>query len=200
MGKSKYKFIGRKRICSNSKFDVLFDNLISQDNQEINDFLVIKPKVNHKGYISGICVLPMYRGKFCLMNVWRHQFKNFVYQAPAGFIEENEKPHQTAIRELKEETSLICEKKNMIFLGTFIPDAALIECRVALFLAKNCMKSPTKVEREIGSSDIIYLSKKEIKELIIKEENIGGSTLVTCIRSLIHLDLKDASINSFYKD
>ena len=54
MGKSKYKFIGRKRICSNSKFDVLFDNIISQDNQEINDFLVIKPKVNHKGYISGI--------------------------------------------------------------------------------------------------------------------------------------------------
>lgn len=189
MDKSKYKFIGRKKVCSNSKFDVLFDNLISQDGQEINDFLVIKPKVNHKGYISGICVLPMFGGKFCLMNVWRHQFKNFVYQAPAGFLEKDEKPYQTAIRELKEETSLICEQNNMISLGTFIPDAALIECRVALFLAKDCIKSHTKVESEIGSSDIIYLSNKEIKELIMKEENIGGSTLVACIRSLIYLDL-----------
>ena len=60
MGKSKYKFIGRKRICSNSKFDVLFDNIISQDNQEINDFLVIKPKVNHKviflEYVYCLCI------------------------------------------------------------------------------------------------------------------------------------------------
>ena len=200
MGKSKYKFIGRKRICSNSKFDILFDNLISQDNHVINDFLVIKPKINYKRYISGICVLPIYGGKFCLMNVWRHQFKNFVYQAPAGFVEKNEKPYQTAIRELKEETSLICEKRNMVSLGTFIPDAALIECRVALFLAKDCIKSSTKIEREIGSSDVIYLSKKEIKDLIIKEENIGGSTLVTCMRSLIHLGLKDSSFNSEWKD
>ena len=70
----------------------MFDNLISQDDQEINDFLVIKPKVNHKEYISGICVLPMYEGKFCLMNVWRHQFKNFVYQAPAGFVKKMRNP------------------------------------------------------------------------------------------------------------
>ena len=133
---SKYKFIKRKIICSNSKFDILFDHIISPENEEIEDFLIVKPKIRSKNNIIGICVLPMIDGNFYLMRGWRHQFKELIYQAPAGFIEKGESPFQSALRELQEETSLICKPENLISLGSFIPDAGLIEGNVSLFLAK----------------------------------------------------------------
>ena len=183
----KYEHIRRKNICSNSKFNVFFDHIISPDNKEINDFLIVKPKVSNRENIVGICVLPMLNERFCLMQGWRHQFKDFIFQAPAGFIEKKEEPSHAAIRELEEETSLICEPKNLISLGSFIPDSGLIEGRVALFLASHCTESSNNFSKEIGSSEIIKFSKKEIQDLIKKESNIGGSTLVVCMRSLIYL-------------
>ncbi len=184
---SKYKFIKRKIICSNSKFDILFDHIISPENEEIEDFLIVKPKIRSKNNIIGICVLPMIDGNFYLMRGWRHQFKELIYQAPAGFIEKGESPFQSALRELQEETSLICKPENLISLGSFIPDAGLIEGNVSLFLAKECIRSSLKFQSEIGSSEIIKFSQKEIQYLIEKESNIGGSTIVVCMRSLIYL-------------
>ncbi len=175
-------------MCSNSKFDILFDHVITPNNQEIQDFLIVKPKISKKDKIVGICVVPILKEKFCLMKGWRHQLQEFVYQAPAGFIEKDEEPFETAIRELREETSLLCQPENLVSLGSFIPDSGLIEGRVALFLALNCIKSSKKIESEIGSSKPFFVTKKQIKNLIIKEKNIGGSTLVSLTRALLFLD------------
>lgn len=183
----KYKFKKRKNICSNSKFDIFFDHIVSNNKEEIEDFLVVKPKVTFEEKIAGICVLPYFNGDFFLMHCWRHQFDEFIYQAPTGFVEKNEKPFETALRELKEETSLICNPKNLIPLGSFLPDAGLVEGRVALFLAKECEKSNYQIDKEIGSSQLISFTKEEIKKFLETGKNIGGSTLITCMRSLKYL-------------
>jgi len=184
---SKYELIKRRNICSNSKFDIFFDHIITHDKEEIKDFLIVKPKVTIEEKIAGICVLPFFKGEFFLMHCWRHQFEEFIYQAPTGFVERNEKPFETAIRELREETSLICNPNNLISLGSFIPDAGLIEGRVALFLAKECEKSNSQAEKEIGSGQLTSFTKNDLKILLETGQNIGGSTLITCMRSLIYL-------------
>ena len=98
-------------MCSNSRFDILFDHVVAPNNEEIKDFLIVKPKVVYKkDKTVGVCVVPIFNEKFCLMKGWRHQFNEFVFQAPAGFIEKDEEPFETAIRELREETSLLCNK------------------------------------------------------------------------------------------
>lgn len=175
-------------MCSNSRFDILFDHVITPNNEEIKDFLIVKPKVCKEDKTVGVCVVPIFEEKFCLMKGWRHQFKEFVFQAPAGFIEKGEEPFETAIRELREETSLLCQPENIVSLGSFIPDSGLIEGRVALFLALNCIKSSTKIDSEIGSSKLFFIKRKEIRNLIVKEKNIGGSTLVTLTRAILYLD------------
>ena len=184
----KYELIKREKKCSNSRFDILFDHVITPNNEEIKDYLIVKPKIYKKDKTVGVCIVPIIKEEFCLMKGWRHQFKEFIYQAPAGFIEKGEEPVETAIRELKEETSLLCEPENLISLGSFIPDSGLIEGRVALFLALNCKKSSSKIENEIGSSKLFFIKTKSIKDLIVKEKNIGGSTLVTLIRSILYLE------------
>tara|TARA_Y100001978_G_scaffold200589_1_gene217165 strand:+ start:250 stop:834 length:585 start_codon:yes stop_codon:yes gene_type:complete len=184
-----YKFLNRRRICSNTKFNVYFDHLISPNQIEIKDFLIIKPRILKENKVVGICVLPVFNNRFGLMAGWRHQFNEIIYQAPAGFIEEQEQPEETAIRELKEETSLICNIKDLISLGYYLPDAGLIEGRVALFLALNCNKISNKnLDKEIGTGNIDFFTKEELGELIKSSSNIGGSTLVACFRAIERLD------------
>jgi len=180
----KYEFIKRNLVISNSKFDIFFDHLITQVGEIVNDFIVIKPKRIDARKVAGICILPMYKNKFYLMKGWRHQFNDFVYQAPTGFIEDNETLIDSAKRELLEETSLICKPKNIVSLGTFLPDAGLLEASVALFLALDCRKSPIKSSQEIGTGNLLGFKLSELKNLINNEGKIGGSTLVTCFRSI----------------
>tara|TARA_Y100001968_G_C19452094_1_gene769433 strand:+ start:5085 stop:5693 length:609 start_codon:yes stop_codon:yes gene_type:complete len=187
---NKYSFLERNNICSNSRFDVFFDHVISNDNKEINDFLVVKPKVSHEEKIAGVCILPIYNNHFCLMKGWRHQFDISIYQAPTGFVESGEEPFKTAIRELLEETCLVCLPSNLISLGSFLPDAGLIEGRVALYLALDCIRSSSKMESEVGTGAIELFTIEELKSLIFEEKNIGGSTLVTSYRALAFLKQK----------
>tara|TARA_X000000950_G_C13782662_1_gene605814 strand:+ start:331 stop:915 length:585 start_codon:yes stop_codon:yes gene_type:complete len=184
---NKYKILKRKKVCSNSLFDIYFDDL-DIDNQVVENYLMVKPKVSKgKDKIVGICVLPEFQGKFLLMQGWRYQIDEFIWQAPAGFVEQNEEPSDTALRELKEETSLICKKKNLISLGSFLPDAGLVEGRVALFLAMKCKKLDQRVSFEVGIGDLHHFSKKDLEKLINSSSNIGGSTITTSLRSLNYI-------------
>ena len=179
-----YQFLNRNKICSNSKFNVYFDHLITTNNSEVKDFLIVKPRVSKQYNLVGICVLPLFENKYCLMKGWRHQFNKVIYQAPAGFVEPEESPEETAIRELKEETALICSSKDLISLGSYIPDAGLIEGKVALYLATKCIKSKIKLDKEIGTGKLVFFTKKDLLDLIQNETNIGGSTLVASFRAL----------------
>ena len=181
---NKYKLIKRKLVISNKKFDVFFDHLITQVGEIVNDFIVIKPKKVDARKVAGICILPMYKNKFYLMKGWRHQFDDYIYQAPTGFIEDNETLIDSAKRELIEETSFICNSEKIIALGTFLPDAGLVEASVALFLALDCRKSPIKSSQEIGTGNLLGFKLNELKDLVNNEGKIGGSTLVTCFRAI----------------
>ena len=190
--RSKYRFIARNKACSNTRFDVFFDHLVSNDQKEIKDFLVVRPKVSSKDKIVGVCILPVFNKKFCLMSGWRHQFDDNIIQAPTGFVECNEDPKETAIRELLEETSLICDSKNLVALGSYLPDAGLIEGRVSLHLALDCQRSSSSMEYEIGTGHVFQFTKAELTSLLCNEKNIGGSTLVTAFRAIAYIESKEA--------
>lgn len=185
--KYKYDFIERNKVLSNSKFNVFFDHLKTNDGYDIKDFMVVKPKVSNDDNVVGICVMPIYNDKFYLMKGWRHQFNDFVFQAPSGFVEKDESASQTALRELFEEVSFHCDSHDLISLGTYLPDAGLIEGKVALFLAMNCIKKDEFYVNEIGTGDMVPFTQEEIMNLINSESNIGGSTIVTALRGISYL-------------
>ena len=179
-----YQHLSRNLACSNSLFNVYFDHLSICENV-VKDFLIVKPKVSiGSEHIVGVCVLPEVNLSFGLMSGWRHQFGTVIWQAPTGFVESGEDPAKTALRELREETSLVCEPKNIISLGSFMPDAGLIEGRVALFLARDCKFISEIKSDEFGTGEIHFFNKNQLMNLICKDSNLGGSTIAASLRAI----------------
>lgn len=123
------------------------------------------------------------------MKVWRHQFDSEIWQAPAGFVEPGESSIESAHRELLEETGLECKYQDIISLGSYIPDAGLIEGKVALYLASRCNPTSHLREHEIGTGNLNYFSPSALLKLLVEATNIGGSTCIAAYRSLNVLNL-----------
>ena len=186
MGSHKFKCISRRTVIENLRFEICLDTLEAETGEKVDDFLIVKPKVLDQNKISGICILPEVGGRIGLMEGYRHQFDEFVWQAPAGFAEPDEEASVTACRELEEETGYICGHDAVISLGSFMPDAGLIEARVALFLARNCRLLPDGggLHREPGMGNLKFFDKKELSELVESTQNIGSATAIAIYRYL----------------
>ena len=88
--------------------------------------------VEHRG---GVGIIP-YDGKYVYMvKQFRYAFKEELLEIPAGKREYDEKPIETAKRELYEEIGATA--KDFIFLGEFFPTVGYCEEIIYLYLAKD---------------------------------------------------------------
>ncbi|MDB5405875.1 MAG: hydrolase [Rhodospirillales bacterium] len=175
----------RRRACGNVRFDVFFDELRTAAGESVTDFMVVRPKVMHTGMIAGVCVLPEVAGRIGLMRSFRHHLDEEIWQAPAGFVEPDESTAESALRELREEALLTCPSERLQSLGVVLPDAGLIEGKVALFVARGAvaLESGTR-EIEPGSGNLTFFSPPDLAELVRDSTAIGAATLVACFRYL----------------
>lgn len=188
----RYRHLRRQVVCENRHFQVCFDVVTAPDEGgTIDDFLIVRPKTQSAGLIVGVCVLPVVEGRIGLMRGFRHQLDQEVWQAPGGFVEPGEDPAVTALRELEEETDLTCNSTDIHPLGSFFPDAGLIEGAVALYAANPCrvQSGDRGRSREVGTGQIELFTATELRCLLVEENSIGGSTLVAGFRYLAVSDI-----------
>lgn len=88
------------------------------------------------------------------------------------------------MRELKEETALVCDPASLQSLGVYLADAGLVEGRVALFHARCEGRPEPAATEEIGTGPLEYFSPAALEEILNHAENIGGATLVAGYRYL----------------
>ncbi|MBM3513327.1 MAG: NUDIX hydrolase [Alphaproteobacteria bacterium] len=183
MADQRFRLDHRRHHVANQRFDIFFDRLVGPDGTAIDDFLTVRPRVLVGPLkIGGIVVLPVLDGKVGLMQGYRHQFDQIIWQAPSGFVEPNEQPADTARRELEEEAALTCGPYDIVSLGTLMPDAGLIEARVALFAARNCAPSTEAATAEPGSGLMKWMSLSEAEKIAHDDPNVGASTVVAIVR------------------
>jgi len=193
-GENIFKLTHRRVACTNSRFEVCLDSLEEPGGTRVDDFLVVRPRVHTSENVAGVLVLPESGGRIGLMHGHRHHLDAFVWQAPAGFIDDGETSTDSALRELAEETGLACRAENLLPLGTMLPDAGLIQARVALFTARDVWPIGAEDGRgsvEPGMGNLVWFSPDDFFALLAGEHNIGGTTLVAGFRYLAHFSSEE---------
>ncbi len=108
--------------------------------------------VRHRGAIAVLPILPDKR--VVLERQFRYTLRDFIYEVPAGTLEENERPEDCARRELLEETGLTAEK--MIYLTKIVMSPGYVDETIYLFVAyvSDKMQEANLEKDEIISTEI----------------------------------------------
>jgi len=92
---------------------------------------VVREWVRHPG---AVVIVPMIDDDHvCLIRNYRVAVDESLIELPAGTLEPNEQPHQTAVRELAEETGYRCQKMQPLLEFNMSP--GITDERMHLFLA-----------------------------------------------------------------
>ena len=173
----------RRRVCENTKFDVFFEHIIDKRNgHEVPNFLVLAPKVRHDGMVTGVATLPICGNQIGLVRVHRPPLGEWCWEIPHGFMEPNENPEESALRELSEEAGIKALKAES--LGLFAPDAGILSGRVHLF-AVYCEKQFGDVTSELGLREFRWFEKEDFLAMLRNSVIQDSFTLSAWCRYLI---------------
>ena len=118
--------------------------------------------------IDAVVVVPFTEdGKIVLSKQFRIAINNYVYEFPAGLIDDNETLLQAAKRELKEETGLIMDGSSYTRSDQLFNSAGITNESCSVIFAK-VNGIPSSIENESSEEiSIITLNREEIKNLLL---------------------------------
>jgi ADP-ribose pyrophosphatase YjhB (NUDIX family) len=177
------ELVKRRLACENSRFKVYLNSIRASTGYEVSDYLVVAPKVVAKNLCTGVAVLPYYKGKIGLVHLYRYPVGEGVWEVPRGFLDADESPSTSALRELEEETGVTCPQKYLLDLGTVMSEAGILRGRTHLFAALGCKRIREFPGEEIGHRDFHWFTGEEICELL-RNSSIEDATKISALYKL----------------
>lgn len=144
----------------------------SRNSQEELPLLTGKPKAN------GIVIYPVWRrepDKLVMIRQYRYPLDAWLYELPAGLIDQGETAGQAATREMKEETGLDFtpyEEGNSSFRRPFYLGAGLTDETSTSVFGFASGKISGKLREDTESIEVLLVDKKEALR-ILKEERVS---------------------------
>jgi ADP-ribose pyrophosphatase len=139
--------------------------------------------VRHPG---GAVIAPVSdQGEICLLRQYRHAAGGFIWELPAGCIDEGESPRETAERELREETGLLA--KEWTTLGSIHPSPGFCDEVLHLYLARDL----DTVEISHSADEIIeihWVPIKQVLDMAHLGEISDSKTIAALFRISPHLE------------
>jgi ADP-ribose pyrophosphatase YjhB (NUDIX family) len=163
------KVLQRRLVAENLRFEIFFDHIEQADGQQVENFLVVAPRVKTAHLVTGVSVFAIWQNKVCLLRVYRHPLQAECWELPRGFVDAGEAPEMSASRELEEETGLRCRPEDLRSFGLYAPEAGTMAARVHLFAAHNCERK-NFIADEFGHRELRFFSMEEIANMIQQGE------------------------------
>lgn len=156
-------------VVYESPFNIMVVDLVESPDKKCFAYERLLPAVSKKAVVA----VPVYDGKFILLNQYRHALRRKQYAFPRGFAEPGISPAGNVLKELREE--LGAEVKSYKQLGTAVADSGISGNEVSVFLCE-LEKVELKYQHE-GIESFIMLTEKELTEWISDGKIDDGFTL-----------------------
>jgi len=153
--------------------DFYYDDIV-HPNGDTGKYAWIK---SHSGN-GAVKVVPVTPSeKFLLIKVYRHPSKRYLWEFPAGVMEDGETPEQTATRELVEETGITPDSIEL--LGSQIPIAGITGLPFHSLLAEipEISFDDVVLQGEEGIVDAKLLTRAEL----LSSEEVGDGVTLACV-------------------
>ncbi len=166
------KTISSKEIFSGKVFSVTTDEA-----QLENGKIAVREVVHHNG---GAGVLALRDdGHIVMVRQYRYGASQELLEIPAGKVEVNEPPLETARRELREEAGLLANKLEPF--GAVLPTGAYCTETIHLFLATGLQPVEQALDEDEFLS-VFWMDLNEVVQLILKGEITDSKTVSAVLR------------------
>ncbi|MDO5424754.1 MAG: NUDIX hydrolase [Eubacteriales bacterium] len=135
---------------------------------------------------DGVVIYSLYgekRDRVVLIRQYRYTLDDYIYEFPAGLVDPGEEFHQTAIRELKEETGLTFEplKVDPMYEKAYFTTIGMTDecCATAYGYASG--QVDTRYLEDNEELEIVLADRAEVRR-ILKEERVA----IMCAYMLMH--------------
>jgi ADP-ribose pyrophosphatase len=166
------KLISSTEITHTPIFHVTLDRAIDPEGFEIKRAIV-----QHGG--SSVVMPVDDRGRILLVRQYRLPARGYLWELPAGRIDEGETAMQAAKRELKEETG--CRAKMWTKLVTFFPSPGFLAEKMTIFLATG-LTAGEQTPMEDERIETRWFTTREIEESIDSGKIIDAKTMIGIYR------------------
>lgn len=172
----KNKVLNSEIVFKGKIFNIKRDKVLLDNNKEAyRDILV------HKG---ATCAVPITKdNKIVLVKQYRHATEDFLYEIPAGGLEDGENPKDCIIRELQEE---IGYKPNSVeFLYQIYLAPGYSSEKIYCYLCKDLEKSSLPCDDD-ENIEVVEFTFEEIWNLI-RNGKIQDAKTISCILTVMKL-------------
>ena len=119
------------------------------------------------------------KDEICLLRQWRHALQQTIWELPAGCLEPNEPPLETAKRELEEEAGVIAHTwKN---LGEIHPSPGFSDEILYLFAARDLTAGTVKLD-DAEQLEAHWLPLESVLEMAASGKITDAKTLALLLR------------------
>ncbi len=133
--------------------------------------------ITHESKPDGVIIYAIYgeqKDKVVLIRQFRYPVNDYVYEFPAGLVEDNEDMFEAAKREVFEETGLAFEPKNVsaVYNKPYFTTVGMTDEACGTVFGY-CSGIPTNSHQEESEDIQVILADREECKRILREENIA---------------------------
>jgi ADP-ribose pyrophosphatase len=133
----------------------------------------VREVAEHPG---GAVVLPLLDdGRIVFVHQCRYPLNEYIYELPAGKLDENETPEVCAARELKEETGYAADKLEK--LTSIFTTPGFCSEKLHVFLARGLREGKQKLEEGEFGLTLKYIPMKEAFHMVRTNEIVDAKTI-----------------------
>lgn len=164
------KIISSQKVFAGRVFNVTVDTVRE------GELTYQREVVHHHG---SAVILPIFDdGTVALVRQYRHPAVRYLLEAPAGTLNEGERPDDGAARELQEELGLVAAR--MEKLSEFFVSPGFCEEKMWVFLATELTQGPQRLEED-EVLEVVRLPIDEALEMITSGEIQDAKTIIALI-------------------